>query len=60
MGMVDTEYEVEEKINKQHVHGLILLGSITDEQIASALELNVETIQEIREELEEEGKLPKK
>ena len=60
MRMADTEYEVEEKINKQHVHGLILLGNITDEEIASALGLSKERIEEIRKELEKEGKLPKK
>ena len=60
MRMVDTEYEITEKLNKMYARNLILLGNDTDEEIASALELNVETIQEIRKELEKEGKLPKK
>ena len=60
MRMVDTEYEITEKLNKMYARNLILLGNDTDEQIASVLELNVETVKEIRKELEEEGKLHKK
>ena len=56
MGMVDTEYEITVKYARK----LILLDKYSDEELAFVLELNVDTIKEIREELEEEGKLPKK
>ena len=56
MGMVDTEYEITEKL----VRKFILLGNDTDEEIASCSGLSKERIEEIRKELEEEGKLPKK
>ena len=60
MRMADTEYEITEKLNNMYARSLILLGNDTDEQIASVLGLNTERIEEIRKELEEEGKLPKK
>ena len=59
MRMVDTEYEITEKLNKMYARNLFQLGNVTDEQIASVLGLNTERIKEIRKELEEEGKLPK-
>ena len=60
MRMADTEYEAEQKAKTEDAKAFMLLGKISDDEIASCIGFSKERIEEIRKELEKEGKLPKK